>query len=317
MRNNKKISLCVLGSILLLFFTFILNKIVFFLATIKETLYSDNSNFYNWRFGKVFYTKKGSGSPILLIHDLDSSSSDYEWREIIGELSKKHTVYTIDLLGCGRSDKPKMIYTNYLYVQLISDFIKNVIKHKTNIIATGKSTSAIIMACYNDSQLFNNLLFINPEDIGLSNKLPKAKNKLLKYLIDFPLIGTLIYIILFSKKRIEKKFNTIYFNSLSTARKRYISAYHEAAHLGGSSARYLYTSIKCHYTNINFVHALKEINNCIYIVGGSNEKNINQILEEYISYNPSIETLLLPNAKHLPQLEKKHDILNICDIFFN
>lgn len=317
MNKKKKISLILLFSSISIITTLLINKIIFFLSTIKETLYSDNSNFYNWRFGKVFYTKKGTGSPILLVHDLNSASSDYEWRELVSELSKEHCVYTIDLLGCGRSEKPRMIYTNYLYVQLISDFIKNVIKHKTNIIATGKSTSPVIMACYNDSQLFNNLLFINPEDISLSNKLPKAKNKLLKHLIDLPLLGTSIYNYLFSKKRVREKFSQEYFFNKRNIKTKYILAYHEAAHYGGSSCRYLYTSIKCHYTNINFVHALKELNNSIYIVGGKNIDNIEVILDEYTNYNSSIETLLIPNTKYLPQLENRNEILGVCDIFFN
>ena len=78
---------------------------------------------YNWRHGDIFFRKKGKGSPILLIHNVDHMLSSYEWDKIIYSLSKKHTVYAVDLLGCGRSDKPKFIYTNYIYVQLINDFI--------------------------------------------------------------------------------------------------------------------------------------------------------------------------------------------------
>ncbi|BCN33020.1 alpha/beta hydrolase [Anaeromicropila herbilytica] len=317
MNKKKKFSLILLISCLSVMITYFINKMIFLLSTLKETLYSDNSNYYNWRFGKVFYTKKGIGTPILLIHDLNCTSSDYEWKEIIGELSKTHSVYTIDLIGCGRSEKPKMIYTNYLYVQLISDFIKNVIKQKTNIIATGKSVSPIIMACYSDSQLFNNLLFINPEDISLSNKLPKAKNRLLKYLIDFPLIGTSIYNYLFSKIKIRQTFYSEYFSNTKKIKNKYISAYHEAAHYGGPSSRYLYTSISCHYTNINIVHALKEINNSIYMIGGMDMDHIESIFDEYVNYNSSIETLLIPNTKYLPQLEDKYEVLTICDIFFS
>ena len=50
--------------------------------------------------------------------------------KVIDKLAENHAVYALDLLGCGRSEKPKITYTNYLYVQLISDFIKNVIHEK-------------------------------------------------------------------------------------------------------------------------------------------------------------------------------------------
>ena len=179
MKKGHKITLVVAFSAILIFLIYILNKIVFVVSTMKELLYSANSNYFNWRFGKIFYTKRGSGTPVLLIHDMDCTSSDYEWREIVQKLSETHTVYTLDLLGCGRSDKPKMTYTNYLYVQLISDFIKNVIKHKTDIVSTGKTSSAVIMACYIDTQLFGNLILINPSKLSGMNKVPKYKHKLL------------------------------------------------------------------------------------------------------------------------------------------
>ena len=61
----------------------------------------------------------------FLIHDLKPESSSYEWKRVVKALAKKHTVYTIDLLGCGYSDKPNITYTAYMYTQLLNDFIVN------------------------------------------------------------------------------------------------------------------------------------------------------------------------------------------------
>ena len=80
------------------------------------------------------------------VHDLTVYSSAYEWNKIIDKLAENHTVYALDLLGCGRSEKPKITYTNYLYVQLISDFIKNVIHEKTDVVASGFSSSFTLLA---------------------------------------------------------------------------------------------------------------------------------------------------------------------------
>ena len=87
-------------------------------------LHISNDNYFEWRFGNIYYTKKGTGSPILLIHDTLPGASGYEWSKIEDELAIDHTVYTVDLLGCGRSDKSSITYTNFVYVQMISDFIK-------------------------------------------------------------------------------------------------------------------------------------------------------------------------------------------------
>lgn len=298
-----------------LIFIYFINKLIFFTAKLKEKLYSENSNFYNWRFGKIFYTKKGSGSPLLLIHDMNCTSSDFEWKEVIQKFSEKHTVYTIDLIGCGRSEKQKLTYTNYLYVQLISDFIKNVIKHNTDVISTGKTSSAVIMACYIDPQLFNNIIFVNPYNVYSMNKYPTYYHKALKHFIDMPIIGTLFYNIAVSKKSIKDSFKTLYFANQKKPYKKQIAAYYEAAHLSGSVSKFAYSSMLCHYTNTNMIHAIRELNNNICIVAGEQMDNLKDILDSYTTLNSSIETAILPNTKYLPQIESPEDFVSLCEIY--
>ena len=119
----------------------IANKVVAASAGLKEMLDTNGKNYYHWRFGDIYYTRKGKGSPILLIHDMLPGGSGYEWSRIEDDLALEHTVYNIDLPGCGRSEKPGMTYTNYVYVQSICDFIKNVIGEKTDVIVSGYSGS--------------------------------------------------------------------------------------------------------------------------------------------------------------------------------
>ena len=74
------------------------NRFINMTADIKNILKAENGNFYDWKNGQIYYTKRGSGSPLLLIHDLNPVSSSYEWCKVIRKLEKKHTVYTLDLL---------------------------------------------------------------------------------------------------------------------------------------------------------------------------------------------------------------------------
>lgn len=316
MKNNNKLKYgFILTSTSILSISMI-NKIIFKLSTIKETLYSKNSNYYSWRFGKTFYTIQGEGSPILLIHELNPNSSDTEWKRITDKLSRKHTVYTIDLLGCGRSDKPKIIYTTYLYVQLIHDFIKNVIKNKTNIIATSTSSNIAIMSCYLDNTLFDKILLINPESFSSFKRIPTFKLKALKHILNLPILGTFIYNIITSKFYIKKLFKNKYYYLKRNIKTKYINYYNEASHLNGANARFLYSSIKTNYTKTNSINALKSINNSIYIIMGQYEKYANKTISEYTNTNLAIEYSIIKNSAHLPQLEQPEKILSICDIFF-
>ena len=54
----------------------IINKVIAASACLKEMLDTDVRNYYHWRFGDIYYTKKGKGSPILLIHDMLPGGSD-------------------------------------------------------------------------------------------------------------------------------------------------------------------------------------------------------------------------------------------------
>ena len=92
------------------------NRVIVASSQLKEMLDFSNHNYYDWRFGKIYYTKKGTGSPLLLIHDTMPGASGYEWSRIEKQLAQEHTVYTIDLLGCGRSEKPEITYTNFALI---------------------------------------------------------------------------------------------------------------------------------------------------------------------------------------------------------
>ena len=108
MRNYKKLLNAGIISSALLFTTWGINKLIFLRAGMKDMLFCENKHQYSWRFGNIFYTKKGSGSPLLLIHELKCTASADEWKSLINQLSKNHTIYALDLIGCGRSEKPKM-----------------------------------------------------------------------------------------------------------------------------------------------------------------------------------------------------------------
>lgn len=295
-----------------------INKIIKVTAVSKNLLSGENSNnslCYKWRLGNIHYTKAGSGKPLLLIHDLTAVSSGAEWKNLSAQLQKNYTVYTIDLLGCGRSEKPCMTYTNYLFVQLIYDFVKSVIGHRTNVIAAGESSSIPIMACANNPELFDQIMLVSPLTLLEYSQLPGKMSKLYKLLIDTPLAGTLLYNIATSKKAIREHLKSIYFSNPYSVKESYVDLCHEAANLGASQ-KSIYSSVVSNYTKCNITNALKKIDNSIFLVGGESVNNIDKILDEYKDYNPAIETAVIPNAKKLPQLETPDVLYELIHTFF-
>ena len=234
---------------------------------------------------------------------------------MIHKLKDNYTVYTIDLLGCGRSEKPDLTYTNYLYVQLISDFIKSEIGHRTDVIATGGSASLAIMACNNDPDLFDQLMLINPDSILTCSQIPSKYAKLYKIFLDLPIIGTLIYHIASGRQFIREELTTTCFHNPYSVKSSDIDAYHESAHLG-KSPKSVFASVICNYTKCNIANALKKIDNSIYIVGGEYVPLAYEIIDEYKEYNSAIESSIIEKTKKLPQLENPSELLQLIKMYF-
>lgn len=286
------------------------------MATVDDLLGKKEGTYYEWRFGKIFYTKQGAGKPILLIHDLNVCSSEYEWNRIVTTLSKTNTVYTLDLLGCGKSDKPNITYTNYLYVQLLTDFIKHIIGTKTDIIVTGTSSSFVLMACKNNETIIEKIIMINPVNISALAKNPNKRTKILKLLISIPVIGTLLYNILHSKESIEQSYLTDYFYNPQSLNNEFVKISHESAHNSKIASKYLFASIKGRYTNVNITECLKQLNNSIFIIIGEGNPTYKESAEQYQAYVPSIEILGIEKTKYLPQLENPKKLLEHISLVF-
>ena len=130
--------------------------------------------------------------------------------------------------------------------------------------------------------------------------MPAACNKLLKNLIELPVIGTMLYNVIHSQLYISMDLRTNKFYNTSKIKSIDIQAMHEAAHLGNYSAKFLFSSMEGNYTHIPVSAALKKINHNIIILGGTAEPKIEQTIAEYKELNPAIESDLIPNAMHFP-----------------
>lgn len=293
------------------------NKIEYSLATAKDSFHCTQNKYYEWRFGKIRYTKKGSGSPLLLVHDLSVGSCGYEFRKLTDQLSKQYEVYTIDMLGYGLSDKPNMTYTSFLYVQLLTDFIKTIIGKKTDVIAVGDSAAFAIITCHNNPEVFHRLILINPQSLYQLNRIPSKRTRALKLIIDTPIIGTFVYNIITSKQAFWSRFQKYCYYDPSKIEEADITAYTEASHLNDYNSKYSFSSHIGRYMNLNILHALKEINHSIFIIAGREKKDIKSIVENYIYYNNSIEAAYIMKAKQCPHMESPEKVLNQLDIFLN
>ena len=281
----------------------LINKTLIEMATKDSLLNLSEGNYYDWRFGKIYYRKQGNGKPLLLLHDLDAESSGVEWKKVAAILAEKHTVYTVDLLGCGRSEKPNITYTNFLYVQMLTDFIKHIIGEKADVVATGESAAIAVMACANDENVIGKICMVNPLSLTELAKCPNKRTKTLKFLIEIPIIGTLLYNIIHSKEAIDEKFVDKYLYDEDAVDYQMTKIYHESAHNENAHSKYLFASIKGGYTKTNIYHCIR--------------KASIEIAKQYQKHVPAIECMCIKDTKHLPQIEQPEEFAEQLDILFS
>lgn len=314
MNKWQKIGLAVGMGTAVITTTHLINNIIFKSSTSNNYTGKRIRSNYQWRFGNISYITVGSGSPLLLIHNLNSYSSYYEWEHTINQFAKNHTVYAIDLLGCGHSDKPNLTYTTFMYTQLISDFVINVIRSKTDVIATGDSTPIVIMAAFNNHSLFNKIILVSPISVEDALKGPDNLSNIRRHILNIPVIGTTVYNIIFNRPSLKKLLSAKYFKD-GRIPSDYINACHETAHIGDASAKYLFISTECNFTTVTISKALSELDNCIYMVNGMH--NNNNVIDEYIKLNPAIENVMIQDSKKLPQVEQPLEFVRQTEIFLN
>ncbi len=308
----KKKTLVKIGAALVITTTAIhtFNKIIEKTAVNKQLLAPGDKLFFDWKLGRICYDVCGVGSPVLLIHDSIPCSSMHEWNKIKKNLSKEHTVFCIDLLGCGNSERPKMTYTNYVYVQLITDFIDKIIKEKTDVVTNGLSGAHALMACKNDANI-GKVIMINPKDLAVLSQTPDKISKVVKNIIQLPLIGTFIYNIIHEKKNLEMMFTEKYLYNPQNLDADMVDTYYECAHTDKGNGKYLYASLKGKYLYMNIAPALKTLSNDIHIIEGNYQPHSEEALELYkslgnhVSYEVFSETCFLPHIECPDAISKR------------
>src|SRR3954469_16553746 len=117
---------------------------------------------FEWRDRRIAFTKRGNGPPLLLIHGIHAAAWSYEWRNNVDYLARNNTVYTIDLLGFGRSERPPIRYSARLFISLISDFVSRVIDEPTVLVASSLSAAYAIVLAARDPHRFPAVALIAP-----------------------------------------------------------------------------------------------------------------------------------------------------------
>lgn len=287
----------------------VINKWIDSSSTSKQSS-SAKGKFYHWKQGDIFYKKIGDeGTPLLLIHDLSPFNASFEWNEIMDSFKGDFTVYVLDLPGCGKSDKPAITFTNYYYVQMLADFIKDVIGEPTCVAATGLSGSFVLMATQLYQDLFKHIILVNPLSISQLKRQPGRHSKILQILLDLPFIGTTAYYTMFNHMNTEYHWTEKETFNPFCIDQRILKSSYDASHAGNGFGKYLLVSVDGNYLNVNISKALTSTEIPVHLIFGEQNTGYHEALSEYRKLNDNITCEIIGDCKKYPHIETPEDVI--------
>jgi pimeloyl-ACP methyl ester carboxylesterase len=151
-----------------------------------------------WRGWRVRYTVMGDGPPVVLVHGVHAAASSFEMRNVFEPLSQRHTVYAIDLLGFGKSERPAARYTGHLFADLLVAFLDEVVRQPAILVGSSLSAAFAVAAARVRPELVGGLVLLSPTGVTNTGPLTRAFGRLL----SVPLIGTAAFNLLVSRASI-------------------------------------------------------------------------------------------------------------------
>ena len=279
----------------------IANTLTFKTAKKNDEMYQ-KENYYSWEHGNIHYIKKGTGSPIILLHSLTVGSSHREFFKNIDDLSEKYTVYALDLPGYGYSDKPKITYTAFIYASFINKFITDVVGEPCNAIAANGSGMFLVIAAKLFPENIKNILLVSPS--GINPQMAEDNDIFKRTINESPLVGESIYTVTASKKSIKKFFYSEGFFAPDAVDDEIIHNFHYPALGTNGDARYSYASFVTNYMNMDIVSYYSHITVPVYIVWGEyNEINPLRNMDILRNLRPENHYFVFKDTKLFPHIE--------------
>ncbi|MDO4479302.1 MAG: alpha/beta fold hydrolase [Lachnospiraceae bacterium] len=293
----------------------VINRVLNRLFTGGNHLKAENDDFYSWTNGQIYLKKTGTGKPLLLLHDLTTYGSSVEWERVVAQLAANHTVYEIDLPGCGRSDKKSLPYVSFFYVQLIQSVLSEVIGEKADIAATGAAAPILLSAANYDGSLIDKIIVINPYKLCSEGGALTKLDKFHKSLKELPIIGSFFYNMRYNRMRIESLMsNDLFYNPFNVSTEL-VEKFCEGAHLRYETGRYLMAAIDAGYMNVNDSMAVAKLQKEALIISGAALKNESAMASEYQALNHEMQHVVIEKSGMYPQIEEPEVFVEVVEKF--
>src|SRR5687767_8195491 len=232
------------------------------------------ARFFDWKHGKIFYKTAGtgqSGVPLIFIHGVGAGASSFMWRKNFDVLALDFRVYAMDLLGFGFSDKPSTApYSADLYVEQITDFIREVSGSPVNIVASSLGAAYAIRVADEHPELIKAMVLNAPTGVDKLSTRPGMSGAAFYGLLQSPLLGTSFYNVMASERSIRDYSRKHLFYDHRRVTNRVVANFYATSHQAG--AQHAIAAFLSGYLNTDTRAAFSRLTQRVRLVWGKQDQ---------------------------------------------
>jgi pimeloyl-ACP methyl ester carboxylesterase len=146
-----------------------------------------------WRGHRIAAYRRGEGPPVVLVHSIHAAASAREMAQPFERLAADRTVHAYDLLGFGASDRPPLAYRAELYVDLLGDFLAEMVGEPADVVASSLSAGHALHAARRWPERFRSLVMVNPTGLVTLANGRGVRGRLLEAAFRAPLLGEALF----------------------------------------------------------------------------------------------------------------------------
>lgn len=278
-----------------------------------DTAFGGEARSFEWQRHNIIYKVAGednAGPCLVLVHGVGAGASSFMWRRNFDELARDFRVYALDLLGFGFSEKPANVsYSAELYIELISDFIREVAGGPAHVVANGLGAAYSVRVADEQPELIQSLMLIAPTGSGSRRDRPGVAGAAFYGLLQSPVLGTSFYHVMASERSIRDYARKELFYDRRRATNRLVAQYYASSHQPG--AQHAIAAFLSGYLNTDTLAAFSRIKQPVTLVWGKQDAN-NPIehAAELLRVNPRVGLEIFDHCRMMPQ-EEQPDKFNV------
>jgi|CXWL01.1.fsa_nt_gi pimeloyl-ACP methyl ester carboxylesterase len=269
------------------------------------------SHRYDWDAGEIAFLRLGERAagdrgrrqpPLVLLHSFGPGHDSREWERAAQELARGRVAFVPDLLGWGRSARPRIDYDAELHLRFLTDFLTEVVREPAVLVGVGLSAAYAVQLAADHPELVHVVAAVVPQGIGLHDEEPRFGDQALYGALRVPVFGTSVLNLMTSRPALGHYLRREVYAAPERVDAAVIDNYWRSAHQRGAEAPL--ASFLAGHLDIDVEPALGRLTRPLWLGWGRQATAPPVALADlWLHHQPGAELDVFEEAGNLPHAE--------------